>query len=99
MEGTLTGDTEHFVITPDDPRYDELPPIINTGNRRVTVSSNAWPGMDVPRSCQVYYELMKNYVGLILEKGYDEFSEESDNPFERGLYRSTYTYFKEHHKK
>lgn len=99
MEGTLTGDSEHFVILKNDPRYDELPPIISTENRRVTVSSNAWPGMDVPRSCQVYLDLMKNYVGLILEKGYDNLSEDSDNLFERGLCRSTLTYFNEHHNK
>lgn len=99
MEGTLTGDSEHFVILKDDPGYDELPPIIGTENRRVTVSSNAWPGMDVQRSCQVYLDLMKNYVGLILEKGYDNLCEDSDNLFERGLCRSTLTYFNEHHNK
>ncbi|MBQ2160621.1 MAG: hypothetical protein II444_02175 [Firmicutes bacterium] len=63
------------------------------------MSSNAWPGMDVPRSCQVYLDLMKNYMGLILDKGYDNLTEDSDNLFERGLYRSTFTYFNEHHKK
>jgi alanine dehydrogenase len=55
--------------------------------------------MDVPRSCQVYLDLMKNYMGLILDKGYDNLTEDSDNLFERGLYRSTLTYFNEHHKK
>jgi len=68
-------------------------------NRRVTVSCNAWPGMDVPRSVQAYYGLMKNYVGIILQKEYEEISEDSDNLFERGLYRSTYEYFLAHHKK
>ena len=99
IEGTLTGDAEHFVISPDDPRYDELPDAVSTINRRVTVSSNAWPGMDVERSCQVYFELMKNYMGLILDKGYENLDGDSDNLFERGLYRSTLEYFNEHHKK
>ncbi|MBQ1471191.1 MAG: hypothetical protein IIZ34_02395 [Eubacterium sp.] len=94
MEGTLTGNNEHFLIGTDDPRYDEIPPVVSTKHRRVTVSSNAWPGMDVERSCQVYYELMKNYVGLILEKGYDNFHEDSDSLFERGLWRSTLTHFR-----
>ena len=97
IEGTLTGDAEHFVISPDDPRYDELPDAVSTINRRVTVSSNAWPGMDVERSCQVYFELMKNYMGLILDKGYENLDGDSDNLFERGLYRSTLEYFNEHH--
>lgn len=101
MEGTLTGSPDHYVIYPDDPRYEtEFPPDkIDSTNKRVTVSCNAWPGMDVKRSVEVYYDLMKNYVGLILTKEYEEISEDSDNPFERGLYRSTFTYFREHHKK
>ncbi len=98
MEGTITGNNEHYLIEKDDPGYDELPDVICTENRRVTVSSNAWPGMDVERSCQVYYELMKNYAGIILGKGYDEMTEESDNLFERGLYRSTLEYFYERHR-
>ena len=70
-----------------------------SGDSRVTVSCNALPGMDVPRSVQVYYGLMKNYVGLILQKDYDKISEDSDNLFERGLYRSTFEYFMDHWKK
>ena len=98
-EGTITGEPGHTVIYPDDPGYAEIEGKIDTTNRRVTVSCNAWPGMDVPRSVQVYYGLMKNYVGLILQKDYDEISEDSDNLFERGLYRSTFEYFMDHWKK
>ncbi len=99
VEGTITGEPGHTVIYPDDPSYDEIADKIDTTNRRVTVSCNAWPGMDVPRSVQVYYGLMKNYVGIILQKDYDEISEDSDSLFERGLYRSTYDYFMKHWKK
>lgn len=99
VEGTITGEPGHTVIYPDDPGYAEIEGKIDTANRRVTVSCNAWPGMDVPRSVQVYYGLMKNYVGLILQKDYDEISEDSDNLFERGLYRSTFEYFMDHWKK
>jgi len=56
-------------------------------------------GMDQQRSVQVYYGLMKNYVGIILTKEYEDIHEDSDNLFERGLYRSTYTYFMDHWKK
>ena len=99
IEGTLTGTPGHSVIYPDDPGYDEIADKIDTTNRRVTVSCNAWPGEDVPRSVKVYYELMKNYVGIILQKDYEEISGDSDNLFERGLYRSTFTYFMDHWKK
>ena len=98
MEGTLTGSPDHYVIYPDDPRYEtEFPSdVISSKNRRVTVSCNAWPGMDVKRSVEVYYQLMKNYVGIILTKDYDEISEDSDSLFERGLARSTYQYYLAH---
>ena len=55
--------------------------------------------MDVNRSVWVYFNLMKNYVGLILTKDYEDISEDSDNLFERGLYRSTFEYFQAHHNK
>ena len=101
MEGTLTGSPDHYVIYPDDPRYGtEFPDDrIDRTNKRVTVSCNAWPGMDVKRSVQVYYDLMKNYVGIILTKKYEDISENSDNMFERGLYKSTFEYFQKHHNK
>ena len=100
MEGTITGGPGHTVIYPDDPAYAEIEgTVVDSTNRRVTVSCNAWPGMDVPRSVQVYFGLMKNYVGIILQKEYEDISEDSDSLFERGLYRSTYQYFVEHHKK
>lgn len=55
--------------------------------------------MDVPRSVQVYFGLMKNYVGIILNKGYEEINEDSDNMFERGLFRSTFKFYNENRKK
>ncbi|MCQ2551064.1 MAG: hypothetical protein MJ146_02580 [Clostridia bacterium] len=98
MEGTLTGSPDHAIIYPDDPRYEtEFPAdIVSSKHRRVTASCNAWPGMDVPRSVQVYFGLMKNYVGLILTKEFEDISEDSDNLFERGLARSTYEYYLAH---
>ena len=53
----------------------------------------------VGQTVQVYYDLMKNYVGIILTKKYEEISEDSDNMFERGLYKSTFEYFQKHHNK
>ena len=100
VEGTITGGPHHMVIYPDDPGYAEIEgTVVDSTNRRVTVSCNAWPGIDVPRSVQIYFGLMKNYVGIILTKEFEDISEDSDNLFERGLYRSTYSYFQEHHKK
>ena len=100
VEGTITGGPGHMVIYPDDPGYAEIEgTVVDSTNRRVTVSCNAWPGVDVPRSVQVYFGLMKNFVGIILTKEYEDISEDSDNLFERGLYRSTDSYFMDHWKK
>ncbi|MCQ2548302.1 MAG: hypothetical protein MJ145_04785 [Clostridia bacterium] len=98
VEGTLTGSPDHFVIEKDDPRYEtEFPhDVVKADNRRVTVSCNAWPGVDVPRSVDVYFGLMKNYVGIIFTKEFEDISEDSDNLFERGLARSKYEYYLAH---
>ena len=99
IEGTLVGVPDHKVFYPDDPDYAKLEgTVVDCTNRRVTVSCNAWPGADTPRSVQVYYGLMKNYVGPILTKEYDDIREDSDNLFERALYRSKLCYFNEHNK-
>ena len=97
VEGTVNGTPSHYIIYPADPLYDELPPEVNSVNRRVVVSCDAWPGMDTQRSVQYYYGLMKNYVGILLTKDADEISEDSDNLFERGLYRATLKHFDETH--
>lgn len=93
VEGTVNGSPSHYVIYPDDKLYDELPEDVDSRNRRIVVSCDAWPSMDTERSVKYYYGLMKNYVGILLTKNPDEISGDSDNLFERGLYRSTLTYF------
>lgn len=93
IEGTVNGNPSHYVIHHDDPLYDELPKDVDSRNRRIVVSCDAWPGMDPQRSVHYYNGLMKNYVGILLSKEPEEISEDSDNLFERGLYRATLEYF------
>ena len=93
VEGTVNGNPAHYIIYPDDPLYDQLPDEVDSTHRRIVVSCDAWPGMDFRRSVQYYYGLMKNYVGMILSKEPEQIKEDSDNLFERGLYRSTLVYF------
>ena len=93
VEGTVNGNPAHYIIYPDDPLYDQLPDEVHSTHRRIVVSCDAWPGMDFRRSVQYYYGLMKNYVGMILSKEPEQIKEDSDNLFERGLYRSTLVYF------
>lgn len=95
IEGTVNGNPSHYIIYPDDPLYNQLPESVNSFNRRVVISCDAWPGMDQQRSAQYYYGLMKNYVGIILTKDYDQIDLNSDNLFERALYRSTLSFFEQ----
>ena len=89
FEGIPTGSPEQNVIGVDDRLYEEIPPTIPTTNRRLTVSSNAWPAVKPLPSIQYYEKLLRNYLGLILDSGKDEISIDSDNIFERALYRGT----------
>lgn len=93
IEGTVNGDPAHYIIYPDDALYDELPDEIDSTHRRVIVGCDAWPGKDSQRSVRYYFNLMKNYVGILLTKEPEEISENSDNLFERGLYRGTLKHF------
>lgn len=93
IEGTVDGTPSHYIIYPDDPLYDELPPQIDTTNRRMEVSCDAWPGMNTERSVQHYCGLMKNYVGILLTKDYNSVTTDSDNLFERALARAKLSYF------
>ena len=96
FEGTVEGNPGKYVIYPDDPYYDEqIPDDIDATNRRIVVSCNAWPGMDTARSVKHYYELMKNYVGIIIAKDYQDVTLDSDNLFERGLARAKLSYYEE----
>lgn len=93
LEGTVKGSPNHMVIYPDDELYDELPDFIDKRNRRVTVSCDAWPSVNPRESLEYYENMIKDYFNVLLTKDLDEISEESDNIFERALYRSTIEYF------
>lgn len=93
IEGTVKGTPDHNVIYPDDLLYDQLPDFVNKTNRRIVVSSDAWPSSKPHESIKYYEMLMKNYLNVLLSKDLDNISLESDNIFERGLYRSTISYF------
>jgi hypothetical protein len=65
---------------------------VNTQNRRITISCNAWPGV-VPKECmQEYGKKIKPFLQLLLHKGF-ELNPAADDSNERALYRSTIPYF------
>lgn len=94
IEGTVNGTPAHKVIYPDDPLYDQLPGFVDSRNRRVEVSCDAWPSVNPHKSIAYYEIMMKNYFNVLLNKDLEEVDLDSDNIFERGLARSTFGYFK-----
>lgn len=93
VEGTVKGTPSHNIIYTDDKIYDELPDFVNKSNRRIVVSSDAWPSAKPHESIKYYEILMKNYLNVLLSKDLNEITIESDNVFERALHRSTIEYF------
>ncbi len=89
IEGTILGNLSKMVIYGNDELYNDLPRNVKSKNRRTTVSCNAWPGVTPKESIQFYELLLKDYLNILLTKDTEEINKESDNYFERALYRSS----------
>ena len=93
IEGTVVGSLSKYVIYPDDELYDTLPENIDSKNRRITVSCDAWPGITPKESISHYEGIIKNFLDVLLTKDTDEIDKDSDNYFERALYRGTLEHY------
>jgi alanine dehydrogenase len=93
IEGTAKGSPEHMVIPIDDELYNEIPDFVDSTNRRVVVSSDAWPSYHPVKSINYYEIMMKDYLSVLLSKDLSEITVNSDNTFERGLSRATLSYY------
>lgn len=93
LEGTVKGSPAHKIIYPNDELYDELPDFVDSTNRRVVVSCDAWPSINPKKSLAYYENMIRDYFNVLLTKDLNHISEESDNIFERALYRSTIEHF------
>lgn len=93
IEGTVLGNLEKCVIYPDDEKYNSLPNGVNSTNRRTTVSCDAWPGTTPKESIKFYEMLIKDYINVIMSKELSDIDINSNNYFERALYRGTLNYF------
>lgn len=94
IEGLPYGTLDKYVFDVDAPEYDKLPKEVRTDFRRVTVSCNGWPGVLPEMSMNAYGEQLQSFLDVLMSKGF-ELSPESENPYERALYRSTMKYFEE----
>ena len=93
IEGIPTGNLEKYIFETDDISYEGIPKAVDTTNRRVVVSCSAWPGVD-PKDCmKVYDKQIKGFLDVLLKKDLDCLDINSENAFERSLYRSTLKYY------
>jgi alanine dehydrogenase len=93
IEGTVLGNLQSYIIYPNDKRYDALPDGVNSTNKRTTISCDAWPGTTPTESIKFYEILLKDYINVIMSKELSNISINSNNYFERALYRGTLNYF------
>jgi len=95
FEGIPYGTLDKYVFETNAEEYDDIPKAVKTEFRRVTVSCNAWPGIFPEISMKIYEEQLEPFLDVMIKKGYD-ISINSENSYERSLYRSTMKYFDEH---
>ena len=93
IEGIPTGNLDKIIFKQDDIVYKEISKIVNTTNRRIVVSCNAWPGVDPIKSKKLYARQLLPILKILIKKEPHELSENSKDYYERILYRSSYKYF------
>jgi alanine dehydrogenase len=99
IEGIPTGTLEKYVIETDDILYNTIPKSINSNNRRVVVSCNAWPGIDAKDCMDLYGRQLLPFIDVILSKGLLNLDGNSKNLYERSLYRASLDYYYKNIKK
>lgn len=93
IEGIPTGNLDEYEFPPDHTAFDLLPPEVDTRHRRMTVSCYSWPGLKPLECMERYGKQVEPLLRVMLRTPLDELSEESENYFERALYRGTLQYY------
>jgi alanine dehydrogenase len=87
IEGIPHGSLATWLFHPDHPAYDLLDPRIRSEQRRMTLSCNAWPGLE-PRSCmEVYSRQVQPVLRVLLETPIERLDAD-DGPYERSVARA-----------
>lgn len=93
IEGIPCGTLDKYVIEPSDELYDCIPKTINTINRRVVVSCNAWPGVEPKECMDLYGRLIFPFLDVIINNDTNNLSINSKNMYERSLFKSSLDYY------
>lgn len=95
IEGIPTGTLEKYVIHPNDEIYENIPKEINTSNKRVVVSCNAWPGVHPIEAMSTYGKQLYPFLKILFEKYPCTFDINSNNLYERSLVKASLDYYLE----
>lgn len=93
IEGIPTGTLDKFVIDVNDDIYDSIPKSIDSTNRRVVVSCNAWPGIDAKECMDLYGRQIIPFLDVIINKDINSMDIKSKNMYERSLVRASLDYY------
>ncbi len=97
IEGIPTGTLDKYVIDVNDNIYNSIPKGVNSINRRVVVSCNAWPGIDAKDCMELYGRQINPFLDVIISKDVQDISINSKNMYERSLVRSSLDYYLSNH--
>lgn len=93
IEGIPTGSLDKTIFMPNDEAWDAVPDLVSNKHRRPVVSCYSWPGVD-PLNCLNKYETqMFPFMELMIKNPDMDFSENSNNPFERALVRGSLDHY------
>ncbi|SHJ99484.1 Rossmann-fold NAD(P)-binding domain-containing protein [Paramaledivibacter caminithermalis] len=95
VEGIPTGTLEKYMIYPEDDVYKTIPDKVDTTNRRIVASCNAWPGVHPRESMSTYGKQIYPFLKILLEKDPYSLDINSENLYERALVKSSLHYFME----
>lgn len=97
IEGIPHGSLDQYIFEVEDSAWNDIPSVVQSQNRRITISCNAWPGVMAKECMNVYADKMWPFIKLIGEKGF-QMNINSDDSYERALKRSTIDFFEAENK-
>ena len=88
IEGIPHGDLDAWAFPIDDPAWDAIDPRVETTNRRLALSCNAWPGLEPLESMRAYGAQIEPVLRVILQKPPDSWDPLGPDHEERAVARA-----------